>query len=247
MSFAKTGRCSRQDESRLLTGLRAAEIENRAHSEVAFRHGSDAALVRRPRQGHAETHALRQALMCRRDLRRCALLSLLYLNGPLRNDRASVRIDRLLWVVLSTVWRNWRQAVQIVMPASVVRNGRRAFAAYWRWNSRPHRAGRPPLAADLRALIRQMRVANPLWGAPRIHGELQKLGIDVSQATVANYLGRRTCPSRIRCQAATGSWTRSRQWETQRTWFRSAGATVCPPAKVNGVWPSNDAWLRAAL
>ena len=55
------------------------------------------------------------------------------------------------------------------------------------------------------------------------------------------------CRSRIRCQAATGSWTRSRQWETQRTLFSSARATVCPPAKVNGVWPSNDAWLRAAL
>jgi hypothetical protein len=53
--------------------------------------------------------------------------------------------------------------------------------------------------------------------------------------------------SRIRCQAATGSWTKSRQWETQRTLFSSARATVCPPAKVNGVWPSNDAWLRAAL
>ena len=103
-------------------------------------------------------------------------------------------IDRLLWILLSTVWRNWRQAVQLVTPATVVRWHRRAFAAYWRWNSRPHRAGRPPLAADLRALIRQMRVANPLWGAPRIHGELQKLGIDVSQATVAKYLGRRTGP-----------------------------------------------------
>jgi hypothetical protein len=64
-------------------------------------------------------------------------------------------------------------------------------AAYWRWNSRPRRVGRPALAADLRALIRQMRAANPLWGAPRIHDELQKLGIDVSQATVAKYLGRR--------------------------------------------------------
>ena len=56
-----------------------------------------------------------------------------------------------------------------------------------------------------------------------------------------------SCRSRIRRQAATGSWTRSRQWETQRTLFNSARATVCPPAKVNGVWPSNDAWLRAAL
>ena len=55
------------------------------------------------------------------------------------------------------------------------------------------------------------------------------------------------CPSRIRCQAATGSWTKSRQWETQRTLFSSARATVWPPAKVDGVWPFNDAWLRTSL
>ena len=84
--------------------------------------------------------------------------------------------------------------MQIVTPATVVRWHRRAFAAYWRWNSRPRRVGRPALAADLRALIRQMREANPLWGAPRIHGELQKLGIEVSQTTVATYLGRRRRP-----------------------------------------------------
>ena len=55
------------------------------------------------------------------------------------------------------------------------------------------------------------------------------------------------CPSRIRCQAATGSWTKSRQWETQRTLFSSARATMCPPTKVDGVWPFNDAWLRTSL
>jgi len=103
-------------------------------------------------------------------------------------------LDRLLWVLLSSVWPSWRQAVRIVTPATVVRWHRRAFAAYWRWNSRPRRVGRPPLAAALRALIRQMREANPLWGAPRIHGELQKLGIDVSETTVAKYLGRRGNP-----------------------------------------------------
>jgi putative transposase len=104
-------------------------------------------------------------------------------------------IDRLLWVLLSSVWPNWRQAVQT--PATVVCWHRRAFAAYWRWNSRPRRVGRPALASDLRALIRHMRAANPLWGAPRIHGELQKLGIEVSQATVAKYLGRHAgLPSR---------------------------------------------------
>ena len=56
----------------------------------------------------------------------------------------------------------------------------------------------------------------------------------------------RTCPSRIRSQAATGSWT-SRQWETQGTLFSSARATMCPLAKVNGVWPFNDAWPRTSL
>jgi putative transposase len=70
----------------------------------------------------------------------------------------------------------------------------RAFALYWRWNSRPRRVGRPALPSDLRVLIRQMREANPLWGAPRIHGELQKLGIEIAQATGAKYLGRRGGP-----------------------------------------------------
>ena len=56
-----------------------------------------------------------------------------------------------------------------------------------------------------------------------------------------------TSPSRIRCQAATGSWTKARQWETERTLFSSARATMCPLAKVNGVWPFNDAWLRTSL
>ena len=105
-------------------------------------------------------------------------------------------IDRRLWVLLSSVWPNWRQALQIVTPATVVRWHRRAFAAYWRWNSRPRRVGRPALAPDLRAVIRQMGQANPLWGAPRIHGEFQKLGIEVSQATVAPPSSPRSTSSR---------------------------------------------------
>jgi putative transposase len=81
--------------------------------------------------------------------------------------------------------------VQIVSPDTVVRWHRRGFALYWRWKSRPRGTGRPAVAADLRDLIRQMRAANPLWGAPRIHGELRKLGIEISRATVATYLGCR--------------------------------------------------------
>jgi hypothetical protein len=72
------------------------------------------------------------------------------------------RADRLLWVLLSRMWPDWRQAVQIVTPDAVVRWPRRGFALYWSWKSRPRRAGRPAVAADIRALIRQMHAANPL-------------------------------------------------------------------------------------
>jgi putative transposase len=98
--------------------------------------------------------------------------------------------DRLLWVLLSRLWPNWRRAVQIVSPETVVRWHRRAFAFAWSWTSRRRRPGRPAVAADLRALIRRMQAANPLWGAPRIHGELRKLGIEIAQTTVAKYLTR---------------------------------------------------------
>jgi putative transposase len=104
--------------------------------------------------------------------------------------------DRLLWVLLSRVWTGWRRTVQIVQPATIVRWHRRAFALHWQWRSRGRRVGRPAVAPDIRALIRRMTRANPLWGAPRIHGELRKLSIDVSETTVAKYLGRRpTSPS----------------------------------------------------
>jgi putative transposase len=93
-------------------------------------------------------------------------------------------------VLLSRLWPDWRRAVQIVTPDTVVRWHRRAFALVWRWRSRPRRPGRPAVGDDFRALIGQMHAANPLWGAPRIHGELQKLGFAVAQSTVATYLAR---------------------------------------------------------
>ena len=101
------------------------------------------------------------------------------------------RADRLVWVVLSRVWSGWRDAVQIVQPATVVAWHRRLFAWRWRWRSTQPRPGRPPIADDIRTLIRKMHRANPIWGAPRIHGELQKLGIEIAETTVAKYLGRR--------------------------------------------------------
>ena len=84
-------------------------------------------------------------------------------------------------------------ALKILKPRTVIRWHRAGFRAYWRWKSRP-RGGRPKTAADIRQLIREMSVANPLWGAPRIHGELLKLGINVGQTTVAKYMARRRQP-----------------------------------------------------
>jgi putative transposase len=97
--------------------------------------------------------------------------------------------DRLLWVCLYRVWPRVLGALVLVKPATVVKWHRHGFRIYWRWRSRC--PGRPKTSAEIRALIRQMSRANPLWGAPRIHGELLKLGIDVSQATVGRHLPRR--------------------------------------------------------
>ena len=98
------------------------------------------------------------------------------------------RADRMLWVWLSRVWSGWRSVVIIVKPETVIAWHRRGFQRLWAWKSRAR--GRPPVAADIRKLIRSMSETNPLWGAPRIHGELLKLGIDVCEATVAKYMVR---------------------------------------------------------
>ena len=95
----------------------------------------------------------------------------------------------MLWAWLAHAWCGWRSAVYIVKPETVVAWHRRGFRLFWTWESR-HRTGRPAVPQDVRALIRDMSTANPLWGAPRIHGELLKLGISVSESTVAKYMRR---------------------------------------------------------
>ena len=80
-------------------------------------------------------------------------------------------------------------ALKIVSPEIVIRWHRAGFRAYWRWKSRPC-SGRPTTPLEIRQLIREISLANPLWGAPRLHGELLKLGIDVGQTTVAKYMAR---------------------------------------------------------
>jgi transposase InsO family protein len=102
-------------------------------------------------------------------------------------------IDRLLFVWLYRWFPSIVDALAIVRPETVIRWHRLGFRAYWRWRSR-NRIGRPKVSAELRALIREMSRANPLWGAPRIHGELLKLGFEVAQSTVAKYMVRRRGP-----------------------------------------------------
>src|SRR6266478_9525428 len=102
-------------------------------------------------------------------------------------------IDRLLLVGLYRIAPEVLDTLKIIRPETLLRWHRAGFRAFWRWKSRP-RGGRPPTPADIRRLIREMSVANPLWGAPRIHGELLKLGIDVGQTTVAKYMARRRRP-----------------------------------------------------
>jgi putative transposase len=88
--------------------------------------------------------------------------------------------DRLLWVWLYRIWPGALNAMALVKPATVVQWHRKGFRLYWRWRSRLRAPGRPKMSPDIRDLIRQMCRPNPLWGAPRIHGELLKLGIEIS-------------------------------------------------------------------
>src|SRR5206468_12430851 len=102
-------------------------------------------------------------------------------------------VDRLVFTALYHVAPGVLEALKILKPQTVIRWHRAGFRTYWRWKSRPH-GGRPKTPADICQLIRDMSVANPLWGAPRIHGELLKLGIAVGQTTVAKYMARRRRP-----------------------------------------------------
>ncbi len=99
------------------------------------------------------------------------------------------RSDRFLFIWLYRLWRGVLDSIVIVQPETVVRWHRRGFKAFWRWRSRG-RPGRPRVPREVRDLIREIGLANPLWGAPRIHGELLKLGIDMGQTTVAKYMAR---------------------------------------------------------
>ncbi len=106
--------------------------------------------------------------------------------------------DRLIWVCLRRLWNGWREVLVLVQPATVVRWHREGFRRYWERKSR-RRPGRPGIDSELRSLICKMATANPFWGAPRIHGELLKLGFELSETTVSRYMPRR-------CKPPSPSW-----------------------------------------
>src|ERR1700692_3388324 len=95
--------------------------------------------------------------------------------------------DRLFWATLRHVWSRWAEVLVVVKPETVVGWHRAGFRLFWRWQSRA-RGGRPKTTAEVRALIRRWAEENPTWGAPKIHGELQKLGFIVSETSVGRYL-----------------------------------------------------------
>jgi putative transposase len=108
-----------------------------------------------------------------------------------KNPRPRLRMqDRIFWILLRRLWPAWSNVLIIVKPETVVAWYRAGFRLFWRLRSHPKSLGRPKIDAELRALIGRMVEENPTWGAPRIHGELLKLGFDVSERTVSRYLWR---------------------------------------------------------
>jgi hypothetical protein len=117
---------------------------------------------------------------------------LIVLRRKLRGRVQLVNSDRWFFVQMYRWFPSILKVLTIIRPETLVRWHRAGFRSYWRWKSRS--LGGPQIETDLRALIRRMGVENPLWGAPRIHGELLKLGFEVAQSSVAKYMVKRCGP-----------------------------------------------------
>jgi hypothetical protein len=105
-------------------------------------------------------------------------------------------VDPVFWAWLSGAWADWRSALVIVKPETVIAWHRKGFRLFWTRKIRRGRTGRPAVSQEVRDLIRTMSRANPLWDAPRIHGELLKLAIDIGETSVSKYMVRqRKSPS----------------------------------------------------
>ncbi len=102
--------------------------------------------------------------------------------------------DRIFWILLSRLWPDWRRALYIVQPNTVIRWHRQGFRAYWRRKSQRQTPGRPSISRATIHLIQRLKRENASWGAPRIHGELAKLGIQLALSTVEKYIGTRATP-----------------------------------------------------
>ena len=102
--------------------------------------------------------------------------------------------DRLLWAWMCEIWTDWRAALVIVKPQTVIAWHRKGFRLFWTWKVRRGKLGRPAVSPQVRDLIRRLSRDNPLWGAPRVHGELLKLGIDIGETSVGKYMVRRRKP-----------------------------------------------------
>ena len=103
-------------------------------------------------------------------------------------------VDRIFWLWLRRVWADWRSFLIIVKPETVVAWHRKGFRLFWTWKIHRGKPGRPSVPDEIRDLIRMMSRNNPRWGAPRIHGELLKLGIDITEPTIAKYMVRSRKP-----------------------------------------------------
>jgi hypothetical protein len=118
-----------------------------------------------------------------------------------KHERSRPRMgpgDRMFWVFLRSVWRNWANVFIVVEPDTVVQWQRQGFKWFWRWISKAKRVGRPRVPRKVQELIRRMARDNG-WGVPRIHGELMKLGVQIDERTVSRYLPkRRTSPDKLR-------------------------------------------------
>ena len=108
-----------------------------------------------------------------------------------RPRRRLTALHKLFWVVLRRLWSGWKRPLILVTPRTVIGWHRAGFRLYWKWLSRAKQmGGRKPVTKEVRALIFRMAAENPTWGAPRIHGELLKLGSDISEPTVSRWLRR---------------------------------------------------------
>jgi len=148
-------------------------------------------------------------------------------------------LDRFFWARLLELWSDWRTALIIVKPETVIAWHRKGFRLFWTWRIRHGQAGRPSVPKDVRELIRNMSRDNPLWGAPRIHGELLKLGIDVGETSVGKYMVRhRKPPSQTwrtfldnHVKTMVSLWT---SLLCRRSAFRSCTYSSCWPTTEDG-------------